>query len=267
MPHTYECPLRWADLDLLGHVNNVTYLDYVAEARAALFAGLPAGRAPVRRHQVEFVKPLTFRRTPVLVDSWVTDAGADEVALAHEVYDAPGGGDSGRTVYLRASTVLTHRLTGEERAVVEQVPGPDHEWRPVHHEQRPAGGVYDLTVRLSDLDERGVARAGVFFEYFQEARIRYLMDMHTRGERWSQHVVARTDLDYLAPAHHRQQPYSVHSWVGHLGSRSFTIQSEVRDDDRVLARATVVMVAFDMETQRTTEMTPAQRDRLENELS
>jgi acyl-CoA thioester hydrolase len=122
-------------------------------------------------------------------------------------------------------------------------------------------------VRLSDLDERGVARAGVFFEYFQEARIRYLMDMHTRGERWSQHVVARTDLDYLAPAHHRQQPYSVHSWVGHLGSRSFTIQSEVRDDDRVLARATVVMVAFDMETQRTTEMTPAQRDRLENELS
>ena len=24
-----ECPLRWADLDLLGHVNNVTYLDYL----------------------------------------------------------------------------------------------------------------------------------------------------------------------------------------------------------------------------------------------
>ena len=266
MPHTYECPLRWADLDLLGHVNNVTYLDYVAEAREDLFAGLPAGRAPVSRHQVEFVKPLVFRRTPVLVDSWVTDVGADEVALAHEVYDAPADGDSERTVYLRAATVLAHRLTGDERAIVEQVPGPAHEWRPLHPEQRPAGGVYDLTVRLSDLDERGEARAGVFFEYFQEARIRYLMDMHTRGERWTQHVVARTDIDYLAPAHHRQQPYSVHSWVGHLGSRSFTIRSEVRDDDRVLASATVVMVAFDMETQRTTEMTAAQRDRLEKEL-
>ena len=71
MPHTYECPLRWADLDLLGHVNNVTYLDYVAEAREALFAGLPAGRAAVSRYQVEFLKPLVFSRTPVLVDSWV----------------------------------------------------------------------------------------------------------------------------------------------------------------------------------------------------
>ena len=43
MPHTYECPLRWADLDLLGHVNNVTYLDYVEEAREALFDGLRPG--------------------------------------------------------------------------------------------------------------------------------------------------------------------------------------------------------------------------------
>ena len=266
MPHTYECPLRWADLDLLGHVNNVTYLDYVAEAREALFAGLPAGRAPVSRYQVAFVKPLVLRRTPVLVDSWVTDVGADDLKLAHEVYDAPADGDSARTVYLRASTVLTHRLTVEERAIAEQVPGPAHEWRPLDHEERPAGGVYDLTVRRSDVDERDEARAGVFFEYFQEARIRYLMDMHTRGERWSQHVVARTDIDYLAPAYHRQQPYEVHSWVGHLGSRSFTIKSEVRDDDRALASATVVMVAFDMETQRTTDMTAPQRTRLEQEL-
>ena len=128
---------------------------------------------------------------------------------------------------------------------------------PCTTEERPSAGVYDLTVRRGDLDERGEARAGVFFEYFQEARIRYLMDMHTRGERWSQHVVARTDIDYLAPVHHRQEPYAVHSWVGHLGSRSFTIRSEVRDDDRVLASAAVVMVTFDMETQRTTEMTAA----------
>ena len=78
--------------------------------------------------------------------------------------------------------------------------------------------------------------------------------------------VARTDIDYLAPLHHRQEPYAVHSWVGHLGSRSFTIRAEVRDGDRVLASAAVVMVTFDLETQRTTEMAEPQRDRLEQEL-
>ncbi len=125
MPHTYECQLRWADLDLLGHVNNVTYMDYVAEAREAFFAGLPAGRAPVTRHRVEFVKPLEFRRTPILVDTWVTDVGPDGVTLAHEVYDDPANAASERTVHLRASTVLAHRLTDDERALADQVRGPE----------------------------------------------------------------------------------------------------------------------------------------------
>ena len=31
--HVYECPMRWADMDLLGHVNNVVYVDYLQEAR------------------------------------------------------------------------------------------------------------------------------------------------------------------------------------------------------------------------------------------
>ena len=31
--HIYLCPMRWADMDSLGHVNNVTYVDYLQEAR------------------------------------------------------------------------------------------------------------------------------------------------------------------------------------------------------------------------------------------
>lgn len=262
MPHTYQCPLRWADMDLLGHVNNVTYLHYVTEAREALFAGHPAARASVLRHQVDFVKPLVFRREPVLVDTWITDIGDDEVALAHEVYDAPADDESARTVYLRATTVLDHRLSKAERAVAEQTPGPVQQWRPVPGEARSAPDVFALTVRRSDIDDRGQARAEVFFEYVQEARIRYLMKLHTRGERWSSHVVARTDIDYLGPLGYRQQPFAVHTWVAHVGSRSFTLCSEIRDDDIVLASAAVVMVTFDPETQGTAEMAEQQRARL-----
>ncbi|MEO7352224.1 MAG: acyl-CoA thioesterase [Marmoricola sp.] len=186
MPHTYECPLRWADLDLLGHVNNVTYLDYVTEAREALFAGHPAAGAPVLRHQVAFVKPLVFHREPVLVDTWVTGIGDDELALAHEVYGAPADARSERTVRVRATTVLAHRVTDAERALAELTRGPALEWRPVSAQARPAGEDFALTARRSDMDERGEARAAVFLEYVQEARIRYLMNLHTRGERWSQ---------------------------------------------------------------------------------
>ena len=40
MRHVYECPLRWADLDLLGHVNNVIYVDYLQEARVDMMRSL-----------------------------------------------------------------------------------------------------------------------------------------------------------------------------------------------------------------------------------
>jgi len=258
--------MRWADMDLLGHVNNVTYLDYVAEARENLFAGHPVGTAPVSRHQVEFAKPLVFRRGPVLVDTWVTDIDDDAVTVAHEVYDDPADGESQRDVYVRAVSVLDHRLSEAERALAEQTRGPEIEWRPVSAEVRPRADMFPLTVRRSDVGEGGLVRSGVFFEYAQEARIRFLMNLHTRGEQWSAHVIARTDIDYLSPLAYRQEPYAVHSWVSHLGSRSFTISSEVRDADRVVARAVVVLVCFDLETQTTTGMSEQQRARLEREL-
>ncbi len=256
--------MRWADMDLLGHVNNVTYLDYLAEARLHVFPGLAAGRAPVARHRVGFAAPLVFHRRPVLVDTWVSHADAGEVTLEHEVYDA---GEAGRRVYLRASSTLAHRLHAAETDIVDGVRGPGHEWGPVASQPAASRHSYPVKVRLSDTGEGGHASDVVHFEYFQEARIQYLMDLHTRGQSWSHHVVARTDVDFLAPVPLRDAPYAVHSWIGHLGKRSFTIQAELRDDDRVLATASVVMVTFDMDTQRSTEMAPSQRARLEAELA
>ncbi len=193
-------------MDLLGHVNNVAYLDYLGAARENLFAGHPAATAGVVRHQVEFVQPLVFHRHPVLVDTWVTAIADDEVTLTQEVYDDPAVGESQRTTYLRATTVLAHRLNDAERALAEQTRGPALDWRPVIADERQVGDVMPLASPRADVDAREQARSGVFFEYFQEARLQYLMNMHARGERWSQHVVARTDIDFLARMLHRQEP-------------------------------------------------------------
>jgi acyl-CoA thioester hydrolase len=258
--------MRWADMDMLGHVNNVTYLDYVAEARESLFRDSPVGRAPVRRHQVEFVAPLVFRRRPVLVDSWVTDVGDGSLTLAHEVHDPPKAPGGARTVYARVSTVLDATLTPAELDLARELRAPAHEWRQVTAGARAGGAVYGLTVRRADVDERGHVRDVAFFEYFQEARIQFLMNLHTRGQRWNHHVVARTDIDYLGPVTHRPEPYDVRSWIGHVGTRSFTIRAEVVDGETVLARAAVVMVIFDQETQRPADMPESQRERLLQEL-
>lgn len=255
--------MRWADMDLLGHVNNVTYLDYLAEARRALFGGLPLESAPVVRHQVEFRTPLVFRRRPVSVDTWVTGLGPDQVRLGHEVHDDGEGGGT----YLRAATTLAHRPTEADSELLDRHHGPAEDWRPVRTRPRPERvSTCPATVRGSDTDEHHRVRDVAHFELFQEARIRYLMHLHTRGQQWTHHVVARTDVEYLAPVPLRGPPYEVRSWLGHLGRRSFTVQADLCDGERVLARAAVVMVTFDRETQRPADMAPAQRARLEEEL-
>ena len=131
--HIYDCPLRWADMDSLGHVNNVVYVDYLQEARVDMLrvhAPVSGGEqlaegVVVVRHEVEFVRPLVFRPEPVRVESWVTEVRAATFTMAYEVLDELPDGE--RRVYLRARTVLTpfvfaqerpRRITADEREVL-----------------------------------------------------------------------------------------------------------------------------------------------------
>jgi acyl-CoA thioester hydrolase len=119
--HIYDCPLRWADMDSLGHVNNVVYVDYLQEARVDMLrvhAPVKGGEelaegVVVVRHEVEYLRPLVFRPEPVRVESWVTQIRAATFTLGYEILDELPDGE--RRVYLRASTVLTPYVFSQER--------------------------------------------------------------------------------------------------------------------------------------------------------
>ena len=137
--HIYYCPLRWADIDQLGHVNNVVYVDYLQEARVDMLSvHAPASGGEqlaegvvVVRHDVEYVAPLQFRFAPVRIETWATEIRAAAFTLAYEVLDVDP--DGRRRVYCRASTVLApfvfaeerpRRIRPGERAVLEQFLDP-----------------------------------------------------------------------------------------------------------------------------------------------
>ncbi|WP_122816951.1 acyl-CoA thioesterase [Nocardioides pantholopis] len=273
MRHLYECPMRWADLDLLGHVNNVVYVDYLQEARVDL---LRAAVRPVRlgelaegvvvvRHEVSYVAPLTFSFRAVKIECWVTEIRTGSFTLAYEVFQDDPEAAEGRRVHLRATTVLApyvfggehpRRLTAEEKealapyleAPLERTPAIG----PVPHGE---AGHYPVQVRFSDVDVYGHVNNVKYFEYLQEARI-WLMEKLRRA---APHplpdlsiVVAQTDVDYRLPILFRREPYDVWSAVTRVGNRSMTIESEICDATTVLARARVVIVFFDLKTQRST---------------
>ncbi len=110
MRHTYLCPLRWADLDELGHVNNVVYVDYLQEARVELLRLLRPGIVPgspdeaalgeaalVVRHEIDYLTPLVLDRGPLHIEVWVTEVRGASFTLGYELFHPADPADAGPT--------------------------------------------------------------------------------------------------------------------------------------------------------------------------
>ncbi|MEU9518392.1 thioesterase family protein [Streptomyces sp. NPDC048224] len=125
MRHIYRCPLRWADMDAYGHVNNVVFLRYLEEARIDFLfrpeKDFKQGSV-VARHEIDYKRQLVHRHHPVDIELWVTEIRAASFTLTYEVKD-------GDVVYVRASTVIVpfdfeaqrpRRITAEEREFLQE---------------------------------------------------------------------------------------------------------------------------------------------------
>ncbi|MEV5613583.1 thioesterase family protein [Streptomyces sp. NPDC052225] len=123
--HVYACPLRWADMDAYGHVNNVVFLRYLEEARIDFLfrpdKDFQQGSV-VARHEIDYKRQLVHRHRPVDIEMWVTEVRAASFTLTYEVKDED-------VVYVRASTVIVpfdfeaqrpRRITAEEREFLDE---------------------------------------------------------------------------------------------------------------------------------------------------
>ena len=132
--HVFLMKPRWSDLDAYNHVNNVTWLEYLQEARVDMLAvhapdrgaeGLADGVLVVRA-EIDYRRPMVFRQVPYPIEMWVSKLGGASFTVSYEIVD---GVEGARTLYGRASTVLApvdmasgrpRRLTGIEREVLNR---------------------------------------------------------------------------------------------------------------------------------------------------
>lgn len=124
MRYTYECPVRWSDLDAYGHVNNARMLTLYEEARVALMftgaraAGLTSFQEGIviSRHEVDYLRPVDYGPS-VRIEMWIDELRPSRFTVAYEL-------SCGDVVASRARSVcvpfdLTHgrprRLSDAER--------------------------------------------------------------------------------------------------------------------------------------------------------
>jgi len=113
--------LRWSDVDAYAHVNNAEMLRLLEEARMEAFwrpdegvDGRPTAVLDARpgastlsliaRQEVEYLAPIPFQRTPIVVELWIGRIGGASIEICYEVY-SPAGVEP-RIRYTIASTTL-----------------------------------------------------------------------------------------------------------------------------------------------------------------
>jgi acyl-CoA thioester hydrolase len=126
--------LRWADTDHYGHVNNVTWLRYVEEARSRTFgfSDLPQAAHPDRPPvlavlgpatftitaavRLEYVGELAYHAQSILADVWLSRIGSKSIDMAFRFTD-----EARTTTYLLAQVtqVVCDLATRRPRPLTE----------------------------------------------------------------------------------------------------------------------------------------------------
>ncbi len=90
--HTSRQPIRWGDMDMLGHVNNTVYFRYLEQARIEWIYGLhPEGEAYVRhgtghrQRELHVPAPLVYPGE-VEVRMYLGDPGRTSVGSFYEIW-------------------------------------------------------------------------------------------------------------------------------------------------------------------------------------
>jgi acyl-CoA thioester hydrolase len=119
----HEVHMRWSDMDAYRHINNSAYLQYLEQARVAMFfhrnEGFSSGTV-IARHEIDYLRPVIYHPEPLRLELWIGKMRGASFIVHYEVFD-------GDALAARAQTSCVtfdfgidrpRRLTDEERDVL-----------------------------------------------------------------------------------------------------------------------------------------------------
>jgi acyl-CoA thioester hydrolase len=119
----HDVHMRWSDMDAYRHINNSAYLQYLEQARVAMFfhrhEGFSSGTV-IGRHEIDYLHPVVYHPEPLRVEMWIEQVRGAQFTVRYEVFD------EGRLAAKAATRCVTfdfsmdrpRRLTDEEREIL-----------------------------------------------------------------------------------------------------------------------------------------------------
>ena len=109
-------------------------------------------------------------------------------------------------------------------------------------------------VRWGDLDAFGHVNNATYLVYAQEARYAW--------SKMIEMVVARAEIDFVAPIYVGDIYIDVEIWVNKIGNSSFGVTYEMKNGDQLVARVKTVQVTVSMETKKSRPINDVERELL-----
>jgi acyl-CoA thioester hydrolase len=113
-------------------------------------------------------------------------------------------------------------------------------------------------VRWGDLDAFGHVNNATYLVYAQEARYAW--------SKMIEMVVARAEVDFIAPIYMGDFNLDIEIWVNKIGTSSFGVTYEMKNGDELVAVVKTVQVTVSMETKKSRPLNDAERDFLNKYL-
>jgi acyl-CoA thioester hydrolase len=107
-------------------------------------------------------------------------------------------------------------------------------------------------VRWGDLDAFGHVNNATYLVFAQEARFAW--------SKMIEMVVARAEVDFIAPIYTGDIYIDVEIWVNKIGNSSFGLTYVMKNGDELLARIKTVQVTVSMDTKKSRPINDAERD-------
>jgi acyl-CoA thioester hydrolase len=113
-------------------------------------------------------------------------------------------------------------------------------------------------VRWGDLDAFGHVNNATYLVYAQEARYAW--------SKMIEMVVARAEVDFIAPIYVGDFNLDIEIWVNKIGTSSFGVTYEMKNGDELVAVVKTVQVTVSMDTKKSRPLNDAERDFLNKYL-
>ena len=118
--------------------------------------------------------------------------------------------------------------------------------------------VHQETVRFRDLDSMGHMNNAVYATFLEQARLAFLSQY---GAHVQNMILARLEIDFRSPVEFGET-IEIAVTPTRVGTKSFDLEYVLRADERVVAEAKTVLVAYDYAEARSVEIPDEWKERL-----